>query len=349
MKKAERILIDNDLCHDKVAEKIIPQLHFDENKDFAEYRKALREKFISIAGIDKIVPNACAPSITIEQDEMRQGYRFIRFVFESEKNCLVPCYLLIPDTNREKYPVALCLQGHSTGMQDSIGVAYTEEEKAYQPHGAFALQAVEKGFTALCVEQRGMGERMSLQRERLWGGKCGFAALTALLLGRTILGERVWDVSRAIDCLPHFPQCDADKVLVTGHSGGGTASYYAACYDERIKLCVPNCAFCTYEESILKVYHCPCNYMPRAYEYFDMPDLSALIAPRMLVAVSGVNDGIFTIQGAREGFEIVKGIYKKADAAENCRLVETPGEHCWMEDIVWREICMAAKKLGWEI
>lgn len=347
MNATGHIRIDNDLCHDEIAEKMVPQLQYDEKAQFHEYRAALRKKFIEIAGIDKISANACPNTVIVEEDEKREGYRFIRFVFESENNCYVPCYLLIPDTGKDKYPVAICLQGHSTGMQDSIGIAHTEEEKAYQPHGAFAFQAVAHGFIALCIEQRGMGERMSLIRERLWGGKCGFAALTALLLGRTILGERVWDVSRAIDCLSYFPQCDADRVLVTGHSGGGTASYYAACYDERIKLCVPNCAFCTYMESILKVYHCPCNYMPRAYEFFDMPDLAALIAPRRLIVISGREDIIFTIKGAREGFEKVKKIFGKAGAGDHCRMTETPGEHCWMENIVWKEIVDEANRMGW--
>ena len=55
----------------------------------------------------------------------------------------------------------------------------------------------------------------------------------------------------AIDALVMFPQCDTDKILITGNSGGGTMSFYAACFDERIKLSVPSCAFCSYEDSIM--------------------------------------------------------------------------------------------------
>ena len=45
-------------------------------------------------------------------------------------------------------------------------------------------------------------------------------------------GERMWDVSKAIDALAEFPKCDTDKIFITGNSGGGTMSFYAACYDE---------------------------------------------------------------------------------------------------------------------
>ncbi|MDF2440591.1 MAG: hypothetical protein JWN98_1575 [Abditibacteriota bacterium] len=33
---------------------------------------------------------------------------------------------------------------------------------------------------------------------------CHHASMAALLLGRTMIGERMWDVSRAIDALEHL-------------------------------------------------------------------------------------------------------------------------------------------------
>ncbi len=341
------IFIDCDACHDEIVKNMRPELSFDANTDLKAYRIALREKFIEIAGIDKIEKNACPIYSEVEIDEMRDGYRFIRFIFESEKKSFVPCYLLIPNTGKNKYPVAVVLQGHSTGMQDSIGIANTEEEKEYVKHGAFALQAVKNGFAALCVEQRGMGERKSVKKERLWGGKCSFDALTALLIGRTILGERVWDVKRAIDVLQGFSDCDTDKIMIMGHSGGGTAAFYSAAYDERIKLCVPNCAFCTYKESIFNVFHCVCNYMPNAYEYFDMPDLSALIAPRRLLVVAGKEDAIFTLDGVENGMKTAEAIYKAYKADGKVRLVVTPAGHAVCDDILWREISAETNKMGW--
>lgn len=341
------IFIDCDACHDEIVKKIRPKFSFDANADIKAYRSELKKKFIEISGINKIEENICPVYSEVEIDEMRDGYRFIRFVFESEKKSFVPCYLLIPDAGKKKYPVAICLQGHSTGMRDSIGIADTEEEKEYVKNGAFALDAVKNGFAALCVEQRGMGERKSVEKERLWGGKCSFDALTALLIGRTILGERVWDVKRAIDVLQGFSDCDTDKIMIMGHSGGGTAAFYSAAYDERIKLCVPNCAFCTYGESILNVFHCVCNYMPHAYEYFDMPDLAALIVPRRLLVIAGKEDTIFTLDGVKNGMETAEKIYNTCKADGKVRLVVTPDGHAVCRDILWREISAETKEMGW--
>ena len=178
---------------------------------------------------------------------------------------------------------------------------------------------------------------------------CQYTALTALLLGRTVLGERMWDISKAIDVLrDNFAICNTEQVLITGNSGGGTASFYAACYDERIKLSVPSCAFCTYEASILDMFHCSCNYIPNAYKYFEMQDLSALIAPRPIAVIAGVEDPIFPIDGVKEAYGTLTEIYRAAGAEDQHRLEITPKAHWWCEDIVWKTINEETEKLGWK-
>lgn len=334
--------VNGDLCHDLITEKTKPVLSFDENKDFFSQREELKNKFIELSGIDAISRNACPLNIDTEYTEKKDGYKITRFTFESETGAVVPCYLLIPDTGKKKYPVAITLQGHSTGFHNSIGVAKYEGDEKDLPRVAFALQAVENGYAALAIEQRGMGETKPQKEKRLWGKMCSFTAQAAFLLGRTLIGERVWDVSKAIDALAYFPECNTDHILITGSSGGGTASYYAACYDERIKICAPSCSFCPYKESILDIYHCACNFIPSAYKYFDMQDLACLIAPRKLVIVAGREDIIFPIEGVERGYETVRKIYEKAGCPENCDLVVTPKGHYFCPEETWKNINNAA-------
>ena len=288
-------------------------------------------------------------NLQIEYEEKKDGYTLTRFTFASEEGTAVPCYLLVPDTGKSSYPVAITMQGHSTGFHNSIGIIkYPEKDTDYQPRGSFGLQAVRNGYAALCIEQRGMGERRPSEKPRD-AKMCLYTAMTALMLGRTILGERVWDISKSIDVLrDHFPMCNTDEVLITGNSGGGTISFYAACYDERIKLSVPSCAFCTYEASILDMFHCSCNYIPNAYKYFEMQDLSALIAPRRIAIVAGIEDPIFPIHGVKEGYATLQKIYRVAGAEDKCRMEITPKNHWWCEDIVWNTINEETEKLGWK-
>ncbi len=331
------------LCHDILTENMKPKFTYSKDLDCAEWRRELKERFIEVTGLDVIAENACEPCLEIEKEEQMDGYRRIRFSFYSEVGAVVTCYLLIPDLGKEKYPVVITLQGHSTGFHNSIGEPkYPEDEKG-QPRTALAVQAVKEGYVALAIEQRGMGERsaqnsdfrrVSLQER----GGCYYEAMTASLLGRSLIGERCWDIKCAIDILSSFPECDTDKIAITGNSGGGTASYYAACYDERIKICMPSSSFCPFKESIARFYHCSCNYIPGAYKYFDMQDLACLIVPRPLVIATGQLDPSFLVEGVRRGYETVEQVYLKENALDSCRLIITPNGHWWNVDIMWREM-----------
>ena len=327
-------------CHDLLVAKVNQKLGYKAGTNYAEWKKAVRAKFIELTGLDTIQANAegCPLNIDIEKEEKKDGYTQIRFTFESEPGAVVPCYLLIPDTGKDKYPVAITLQGHyQGGMYGSIGEIRVESDKNYQPRGAFAVQAVKNGYAALAIEQRAMGERRPTADNRQ-GQMCAFSALRAFNLGRTLVGERVWDISRAIDCLASFDKCDLTKIAVTGNSGGGTATFYAGCYDERITVVAPSCAFCSYQTSIMDIFHCACNYIPHAYEWFEMQDLACLIAPRKFIPITGKEDQIFPIHGVRASFETAKNIFRQENAEENCKLYETPKGHWWCEDIVWPAI-----------
>ena len=115
------IQINGDLCHKNIVKNLKPSLSYDKDKSFDEQKAAIDAKLRELLGLDLIEANACEPNLTIEEDVMMDGYRRIRFVFESERDELVPCYLLIPDAGKEAYPLAITLQGHSTGFHISIG------------------------------------------------------------------------------------------------------------------------------------------------------------------------------------------------------------------------------------
>ncbi len=315
--------IDVDLIHEKLFE-VKPKLAFDENADYGKWKKQIRQKYIELLGLDKIAENACEIKIDIEEKVEFDEYTRYRYTFESEKGCIVPCYLLIPKNGNKKHPVCVCLQGHTTGFHISIGKQIHDRDVEPLKTSTFALDAVKNGFAALCVEQRGMGERTTLRDDRGRALTCGcyFTALTAVILGRTIIGERVWDVSKSIDSLSYFADSlDLDDITVLGNSGGGTATYYSACYDERIKMAVPCCSVCAYRYSIAERSHCSCNYVPNSAEYFDMGELACLIAPRKLMVCNGDIDPIFLIEGTKKVYSVIESIYKKENAEQNCRLI----------------------------
>lgn len=347
------MMVEGFNCHDELVAKTKQKLCYSDEVSYSAWKEQVKNKLFELLGLDIIAENACEPNFKIVEEKQKEGYKQIRFEFESEHGSVVPCYVLIPDLGKEKYPVVITLQGHSSGFHNSIKEPLEDDYIAYAlTRGCFAVQAVKKGYIAVAIEQRAMGERATFNTPKrrvsvgVGTGGCYNNQMTAFMLGRTTIGERCWDISRTIDMLKHFPQCDMDKIAITGNSGGGTTSYYAACCDERIKISAPSCAFCPYPESILKFYHCSCNYIPQAFRWFDMQDLACLIAPRRLVIIAGRYDTCFLIEGVERGYKTVEKIFKKEGVENNCRLIITENEHWWCEDIVWPAIDEEFKKLG---
>ena len=338
--------IDNDVIHEKLLDRK-PLWAYDEKYDYAEWKNRIQEKYIELLGLEEIAANACPIQVEIEEVVETEEYTRYRYVFESEKDCPVPCYLLIPRVQKEKFPVCICMQGHTTGFHISIGEQkYEEDAKSLQTH-TFALDAVKNGYAALAIEQRGMGERTTLYAKRIPALTCGclYTAMTALLSGRTILGERVWDISKAIDSLEFFKdKLDLEDISIIGQSGGGTATYYSACYDKRIKVAVPSCAVCAFRDSIGDMWHCTCNYVPNIAKYMDMGELASMITPRKLVVCHGEVDPIFPIEGTKKVYSVIEKIYEKTGAADNCKLVIYPDKpHYFDKNVVFAELNAARK------
>ncbi len=342
-------------CHDLVIEKTTPKLSFDKNGDFGEQRKLIKAKFTELSGIDRIKENDCPLDYEVVEEVQEDGYKRIKIHYLSEKDMVVPCYLLVPNDLKGKAPLCIVLQGKTKGYKYSVGLGdeYDLEADFVKPDYQkvdYAVQAVKQGYCALAVEQRAMGELFPYDTKRNWMGRnrSGFTSWYAITLGRTTIGERVWDMSKAIDVMEHFPMVDTEKVIITGNHVGGVTSFYAAAYDERIKICVPSSGFCSYKYSVLDVSTTYCQSIPKSYLYFDMQDLATSIAPRNLIIISDRNEEIFPYDKTVESFEKVKEIYTVYGAVDNCKQVSKETEDgSWDKEIAWKEINECVKKLGW--
>ena len=338
--------IYGDKCHDTLRDNLKQKYAFNPNEDFEMQKNRAKEKLIELLGMEDIIANkADDDKFKIEEVVQCDGYTRTRFTFQSEIDSIVPCYILIPDGGKEKYPLAITLQGHSTGFHNSIGIAKSKDDEEYITRGDFAVQAVKEGYVALAIEQRCMGERITSRHT--WSHTCEYPTLNAIMMGRTSIGERIFDISCAIDEMKRFDKVDTSKILITGNSGGGTVTFYAACLEDRISYAIPSCAFCSFKTSIMEMYHCSCNYIPSLYKYFEMHDVAMVLAPKKFTIIAGIEDPIFPIHGVRDSYSVVEKIYQSAGVPNNCNLVVTPKGHWWCKDIVWEEIRKGVQELGW--
>jgi len=260
-----------------------------------------------------------------------------KIVFRSEPFADVPSYVCLPKNVDPPYTFMVCVQGHSTGMHNSIAVERDDNSKPIEVEGDrdFGLGCMRRGIAALCIEQRSFGERREQKQAQISPHGCHDATMHALLLGRTLIGERVFDVDRGIDYLASRGDADMNSVGVMGNSGGGTTSLFSAALLPRIAFAMPSCYFCTFRDSIMSIYHCMDNYIPGLLKVAEMPDIMGLFAPKPVVLVAGKEDDIFPIRATRRAFRDLQKIYASFGARDRCHLVVGKGGHRFYADDAW--------------
>lgn len=265
--------------------------------------------------------------------EVRQypGYRRERILFQSRPGVAVLGDLLTPANRKPPYAAVVAIPGHGRGLDDIVALDENGRDRSGKPgyQHDFAVQAVEHGLAAFAIEPMAFGHRRD-ERTREKGptaSACQPAAGSALLLGETMIGWRVWDVMRSIDWIATRPEVDAERVGCMGISGGGTCTLFSTALDLRIKAAFVSGYLNTFRDSIMAVSHCIDNYVPGILNWAENYDIAGLIAPRPLFSEGGDHDPIFPVDAARESYRRVKNVYKVFGAESRVQQEIFEGEH----------------------
>ncbi|MGL4609338.1 MAG: alpha/beta hydrolase family protein [Trueperaceae bacterium] len=269
-----------------------------------------------------------------QPDHLREEWRL-----ETEKGFYLPFYLLRPHNVSGRLPLVLTPHGHNIlGKKTYVGLYESQKDRQDMEEGErdIALQAVREGYIAIASDMRGFaGLRRQEDIDKDANNSCRTLQMYALLFGRTLIGERVWDIQRLLDWALNREDVDPDAVIITGSSGGGTVSLFAAALDERIHVCIPGSYFCTFKDSIASLWHCECNDVPNLLNLAEMADVAGLIAPRPFLAVNGKLDKIFPIEATKQSFANLQSIYGVFHAKEKCQLSIGEGGHRYYKRDVW--------------
>lgn len=235
------------------------------------------------------------------------------------KDEIIPVYLLVPK-REPPFQSILVFHGHDPSAEYCMGEvpdAKTRDQNLGLNNN-YAHVLAEAGYLVCVVEQRGLGNRVTHQISNETQRSCRHLAFSYLMLGKTLLGERILDGMSVLSYLTSRPDVTGHPGC-TGHSAGGTTALWLAALDERISVVVVSGYFCSFKESILEMNHCECNYVPGMLTLGEMGDLAALIAPRPFRIIHGEQDLIFPVQFARSEFETVARAYQineRQDAAD---------------------------------
>jgi len=254
----------------------------------------------------------CDLNVRITGRIQREGYHIEKLYYESLPGLYVPANLYVPDNIKEPVPAVLYVCGHAL-----------TQKVHYQPHPAKFAQL---GFVCLIVETIQYGEVRGQHHGCYARGWFNWYSR-----GYTPAGVEVWNAIRGLDLLAERPEVNADKMGVTGISGGGAQSWFLAAADPRIKAAAPVCGASTLEAQISTWTidgHCDCMIPINTYR-IDFQNIGALIAPRPLLIGQADRDGLNKIESVQQIYNDLKRIYELHDASEKIVYVETPGGHSY--------------------
>ena len=277
--------------------------------DFTAWQTEARACLSELLGLDSFV--AVDANVVINSAVEKNGYTQYNFTFTTEKDFNITAYLLVPAV--EKAPLLISLYGDSEDLNLAIGNASSEDRDT-------CVAACKAGYAVLALPIRNFDECPGTSSLRIPGSvdrkylptwnACYRATMRAVILARVTMGERVWDISRAIDAISaSFESVDTSSVTLVGNSGAGTLAYYAAAIDTRITSAVCSSGIASWEDSIAKNDLCSCNFIPHIANFFKFGDIAGLIAPRKLAFLSYTNDLWYPTDSCERIYEAASELY----------------------------------------
>jgi dienelactone hydrolase len=272
-------------------------------------RPELRQRLRESLGLHHLPwPPSLQAEVTgvIPQD----GYRIEKIVFQSLPDVWVPAHLYIPDALTKPAPAVLFYNGH-----------WWVDSKSRPNFQAFCINMARLGFVVLSFDPFGQGERGVSSRDH--------RRTEALLVGVAQQGIAEYETQCALEYLLSRPEVDANRIGITGASGGGFNTWIHTALDDRIKVAVPVVGTNDFIEQTrvtrpLDWYHAAehCHYIPGLFQFANNHEFLSAAAPRPVLIITASEDQSFPIEGVRPVYEYGRELYSTLGAANKIRLFE---------------------------
>lgn len=286
-------------------------------EDWTAHRAEYEAQLYEMLGLDPLPEKTpLEPVITgsIEHDDIVVE----KLQFQSRPGLYVTADLYLPKQLDGPAPTVLYVCGHGRVKHD--GVSYGNKVH-YHHHGVWFAR---NGYVCLMIDTLQLGEIEGLHHgtyhEDMWWW---------FSHGYTPAGVEAWNCIRALDYLETREEVDAERMGVTGRSGGGAYSWWIAAIDQRIKVAVPVAGITDLENHVVDGVisgHCDCMFMVNTYQW-DYAKVAALVAPRPLLIANTDRDSIFPLDGVVRLYDKVRHIYQLYGATEKLGLNITAGPH----------------------
>ncbi len=284
-------------------------------------RERYRREYFHMLGLWPF-PEKTPLHATVTGELEGDGFRVEKLHFQSRPRLYVTANLYRPakvDPNR-RLPAVLYVCGHS-------GRGRNGNKTAFQSHGMWFAR---HGYICLVVDTLQLGEiaathHGTYREQRWWWHSRGY----------TPAGVECWNAIRAVDYLVSRSDVDPARIGVTGISGGGAASFWAAAADERIAIAAPVSGMADLPSYVTRRVingHCDCMFL---YNTFEWPwtRIAALICPRPLLFVNSDHDRIFPMDANERIINRLELLYSRYGRSDRVEAVVSVGGHAYRKDI----------------
>jgi dienelactone hydrolase len=300
-----------------------------------DWQSLLRDELITLLG--GFPEDSCDLSPQVLETHQEDGFTCQKVAIQTVAGEHMPCFVLIPPKESgASFKPVIALHGHGTwggaaivkNPADPLGADLNQ-----QLNYDYAGQLAKRGYLVFVPELRGFGQRLEgpelREGEAQWISSCYAVSVNALLLGKTLLGLRVYDIMRLIDYIHTRPEPLTDSLGCVGLSGGGMLTLFTTALDQRISCAVVSGYFNTFRDSIMAVRHCLCNFVPGIVRVAEMVDIAGLVAPRPLLIETGTRDPIFPTAATQQAYRDLQKIYAVYSAMQKLDIDVFEGEHAW--------------------
>ncbi len=300
-----------------------------------EWQQRLRGELTTLLG--GFPEQACDLSPQLLETHQEDGFSCDLVAIQTFPGEFMPCLVLVPSRKEgASLKPVIALHGHGTwggaaivkSPDDPLGAALNQELN-YD----YAGQLAKRGYMVFVPELRGFGRRLEdsdfQEGDPQWISSCYAVSVNALLLGKTLLGLRVYDVMRLIDYIRTRTEPLADTLGCVGLSGGGMLTLFTTALDQRITCAVVSGYFNTFRDLIMAVRHCLCNFVPGIARAAEMEDIAGLVAPRPILFETGTQDPIFPTRATQQAYQRLQKIYSVFESAQHLDIDVFEGEHAW--------------------
>ena len=284
-------------------------------------RAQWKKEYLYMLGLSPM-PERTPLEATVTGQVTGDGFRIENLHYQSSPRLYVTANVYRPAriTEGQRLPAILYVCGHAPGGRDG-------NKTRYQANGIWFAR---HGYVCMIVDTVQIGEiagthHGTYRENRWWWHSRGY----------TPAGVECWNGMRGLDYLVSRSDVDADRLGVTGISGGGAVTFWVAAADERVKVAVPISGMAdlpSYVSNQVINGHCDCVFFNNAY-CWPWSRAAALIAPRPMLFTNSHLDPIFPMDAndrITNRLERIYSLYGKGDLVD-CLI--SRGGHAYRKDI----------------